>query len=97
MAVTEERIKIAQGAKKVIAEIAKEILQEWDTSFEEIQKNRQEIKFDLEILSRIKENSVASSLFQVSKSCTADNYGMIWERFTEDEQNIIALKELKLW
>lgn len=97
MAATKERIKIAQETAKVIDPIAEQIMKEWGLSFAEIQETGKEPLFDREILKRIKNDSAANCLFQTSKRCTADNYGCIWGCFSEDQQDIIALKETKLW
>lgn len=97
MAATKERIKIAQETAKAIDPIAQQIMKEWGLSFDEIQEAGKEPLFDREILKRVKGNSVANSLFQTSKRCTEDNYGHIWGCFSEEQQDIIALKETKLW
>ena len=97
MAATKERIKAAKDAALIIDPIAKKIMGNWGMTFPEIQEAGREAEFDREIIKFINEDIIAKSFFETSKDYTKENFGIVWECFSEDQQNIIALKETKLW
>jgi hypothetical protein len=97
MAATKERIKTAKDAAFLIDLIAKKIMKNWEMTFSEIQETGKEAEFDREIIKFIYLDSAVKEAFEASKSYTKDNFGIVWECFTEDQKNIIALKETKLW
>ena len=97
MAATLQRIEVAKKAASLIDPIAQAIMQNWGMTFAEIQETGKEAEFDREIIRLIKEDPETNLVFEESKAYTKENFGIVWECFTEDQKNIIALKETKLW
>ena len=97
MAATLQRIEVAKKAAELINPIAQRIMEKWGMTFAQIQETGKEAEFDREIIRLIKEDPKTNSIFEKSKAYTKDNFGIAWEAFSEDQKNIIALKETKLW
>lgn len=97
MAATLQRIEVAKKAASLIDPIAQAIMKNWGMTFSEIQETGKEAEFDREIIKFIYLDSAVKEVFEASKSYTKENFGIVWECFTEDQKNIIALKETKLW
>ena len=97
MAVTAQRIEIAQKAAELIDPIAKKIMKNWGMTFCQIQESKREAEFDREIIKFIYLDPKVKKIFEQSKAYTKKNFGIVWGCFSEDQQNIIALKETKLW
>lgn len=97
MAINLERVLLAQQAARAIDKIAKRIMLEWGMSFSDIQENDKEPDFDREILKRIFEEENAKQIFLENLIFTGENYGKIWFEFSEEQRNIIALKEIKIF
>lgn len=97
MAASKERIKVAKDTARFIDSIGQQIMEEWGMTFPEIQKAGRDAEFDREIIRRIYTNISAQAFFETSKDYTKESFGTAWECFSEDQQNIIVLKETKLW
>ena len=97
MAVSKERNSVAKLLDEAINPIAEDIFREWGLSFEEIQKKGLEPKFDRELIKRINENDEARCYFCRYMTFASDNYGKIWSEFSKEQQDIIVLKESKIF
>ncbi len=97
MAVSKERNSVAKLLDEAINPIAEDIFREWGLSFEEIQKKGLEPKFDHELIKRIYESDMARLYFYKYMTYASENYGKIWDEFTKEQQEIIALKESKIF
>ena len=97
MAVSEERNQVARALDEAIDPIAKSIFREWRLGFEEIQEKGLEPKFDRELIKRIYENAEARAEFIKYMVHASENYGKIWLEFSKEQQEIIALKESKIF
>lgn len=97
MAALKERNQVAKELDKAIDPIAKTIFRDWQLGFEEIQKKGLEPDFDRELIKRIYENGEARSKFIEYMAHASKNYGKIWFEFSKEQQEIIALKESKIY
>jgi len=97
MAVSKERNELARELSGLIDPIAKEIMQEWKLNFIQIQQRGLEPKFDREIIKRIEEEPKTHVKFTDFMIFVQANYGKIWFEFSEDQRNIITLKESKIF
>lgn len=91
-----ERNQSARELSETIDPIAKEIMEEWNLSFSQIQGQGLEPKFDREIISRVKQNPKTHVKFVDFMTYVLDNYGKIWYEFSEEQKEIITLKESKI-
>lgn len=97
MAVSEERNQVARALDEAIDPIAKSIFREWKLGFKEIQEKGLEPKFDRELIKKIYEDGEARSRFIEYMVYASKNYGKIWLEFSKEQQEIIALKESKIF
>lgn len=98
MAVSKERNDAARNLSEAIDPVAKEIMQEWNLNFAQIQEQGIEAKFDREIIKRMKTiNPKLYGQFTQFMSYVAHNYGDIWCEIPGDLQEIITLKESKIF
>ena len=97
MAVSEERNRVARELDDLINLIIQDIFEKWSLNFQDIKDSGSEPLFDREIISRIYKDDEAKAKFLEYKKYASENYGKIWDEFSEEQQDIIALKESKIF
>jgi len=97
MAVSKKWVDAARELSALIDPIAKQIMKEWEHEFIEIQLLGIEPRFDREIIKRIKAEPEIHAKFIQFMVLVVDNYGKIWYEFSEEQKEIITLKESKIF
>ena len=97
MAMSTEWKETARELNELIDPIAKKILREWEREFIEVKLMGLEPRFDRVLIEKIKEKEEVYKKFMEFMRLVVENYGKIWYEFSEEEKEIITLKESKIF